>query len=39
MKPPHCLTQKCQKLSQLLSLWTPPLEVALDENHQQQIRA
>jgi hypothetical protein len=21
MKPPHCLTQKCQKSNQLLSLW------------------
>jgi len=38
MKPPHCLTWKCQKLSQLPSSWTLALEVTLNENHQQQIR-
>jgi hypothetical protein len=30
MKPPHCLTQKLQKLNQLPSSWTCALEVALD---------
>ncbi len=35
MKPPYCLTQKCKKLSQFVSSWTPTLEVTLDESHQQ----
>ncbi len=39
MNLPHCLTQKCQKLSQLQSSWTPTLEATVEKNHQQQIRA
>jgi hypothetical protein len=34
MKPPHCLTQKCQKLNQLPSSWTLALETTPDESHQ-----
>jgi hypothetical protein len=29
MNLPHCLPQKCQKLSQLPSSWTPTLEATL----------
>jgi hypothetical protein len=39
MNPPHCLTQKCQKLSQLSSSWTLASKPAPNESHQQQIRA
>jgi hypothetical protein len=39
MNPPHCLTQKCQKLNQLPSSWTPTSKATLDKSHQQQIRA
>jgi hypothetical protein len=35
MNPPHYLTQKCQKLSQLPSSWTLALEAAFNESHQQ----
>jgi hypothetical protein len=35
MKHPHCLTQKCQKLNQLLSSLTLTLEVAPNESHQE----
>jgi hypothetical protein len=31
LKPPHCLTQKCQKLNQLLSSWTPASKATLNE--------
>jgi hypothetical protein len=34
MKPPHCHTQKGQKLSQLLSSWMVLSLVALDKYHQ-----
>jgi hypothetical protein len=34
MKPPHCLTRKCQKLNQLLSTWTLASEPAPDDSHQ-----
>jgi hypothetical protein len=34
VKPPHCLTQKCQKLSQLPSSWTLASKITLDESHQ-----
>ncbi len=33
MNPPHCLTQKCKKLSQLPRSWTLASEVVIDENH------
>jgi hypothetical protein len=33
MKPHHCLTQKCQKLSQFVSSWTSTSKLAFDENH------
>jgi hypothetical protein len=38
MKPPHCLTQKCQKLSQFVNLCTHASEITFIESHQQQIR-
>jgi hypothetical protein len=39
MKPPHCRTQKCQKLNQLLSSWVAPSLAALHEYHQDQMVA
>jgi hypothetical protein len=39
MKPPHCRTWKCQKLSQLLSSWMAPLLATLNEYHQDQMIA
>jgi hypothetical protein len=39
MKPPHYLIQKCQKLSQFLSLWKPTTEVAPNDNHHEQMKA
>jgi len=35
----HCLTQKCSKLNQFASSWTPASETAHDDNHQEQIIA
>jgi hypothetical protein len=35
MKPPHYLTQKCQKLSQFASSWTLASEATLNDSHQQ----
>jgi hypothetical protein len=39
MKPPHCLTQKCQKPNQLLSSWIALSAIAPEEYHQDQIAA
>ncbi len=35
MKPPHCLTQKCQKFSQFASSWTLASKTTLNDSHQQ----
>jgi hypothetical protein len=39
MKPPHCLTWKCHKSNQLLSLWIALLRVTPEKYHQDWIAA
>jgi hypothetical protein len=39
MKPPHCRTQKCQKLNQLFSSWMAPSLAALYKYHQDRMVA
>jgi len=37
INPPHCLTQKCQKLNQFSNSWSLASSVAFEEYHQHRI--